>query len=88
MAGIVLTDGRVLVAGGTSSGGAELASAELYDPVTGFWVRAGSMVTPRRNHRATLMADGSVLIIGGSNGFGGNYLRSVELFKLREERQR
>jgi N-acetylneuraminic acid mutarotase len=88
MAGIVLPDGRVLVAGGTSHGGAEIASAELYDPTTGSWAPAGSMATPRRNHRATLLADGSVLIIGGSNRFGGNYLKSVELFILREEKHR
>ena len=41
-----LRDGRVLVAGGSGDGGA-LASAELYDPRTGVFVRTGSMTVPR-----------------------------------------
>lgn len=36
----LLADGRVLVAGGSSPA---LASAELYDPATGAWTRAGTM---------------------------------------------
>jgi hypothetical protein len=42
----VLTNGKVLVAGG-SNGGTVLNSAELYDPSTGIWTTTGSMNNAR-----------------------------------------
>src|SRR5258708_1786051 len=42
----LLTNGKVLVAGGVSNGRA-LASAELYDPSTGTWSKTGSMKRAR-----------------------------------------
>ena len=53
-------------------------SAELFDSGTGRWTRTGSLRTPRRNHTATLLPDGTVLVAGGSNGEG--WLRSAELY--------
>ncbi len=66
----------VLVTGG-STGGATLASSELYDPLTGSWSATGSMVTPRYFHTATLLPSGKVLVAGG---FRGAYLASAELY--------
>lgn len=78
----LLADGRVLVCGGTTEKGRELESAELFDPETEIWQAAAPMHVARRNHRAALLRDGKVLIIGGSNLYGGNYLRSCEMFSL------
>jgi hypothetical protein len=65
-AAVVLEDGRVLVAGGVGSTGAELASAELYDPATDTWTATGSMNVARAFAAATLLPDGEVLIAGGN----------------------
>jgi hypothetical protein len=52
----LLPDGRVLIAGGSSS-----FSAELYDPSTGIFTATGGMVSPV-NGTAVLLANGRVLI--------------------------
>ena len=46
-AAILLTDGRVLVTGGTSTRREFLDTAELYDPATNVWSAAGRMIGPR-----------------------------------------
>src|SRR5262249_25207226 len=63
----LLTDGKVLVVGGTNGNSSSnfLNSAELYDPVTGTWSTTGSLNTPRYLHTATLLANGKVLVVGG-----------------------
>ena len=60
----LLPNGKVLVVGGSTSGGF-LNSAELYDPTTGRWSAAGHLQTPRVSHTATLLLNGKVLVAGG-----------------------
>jgi galactose oxidase-like protein/Kelch motif protein len=78
----LLTDGRVLMAGGT--GGGLIATAELYDPRTGTFSGTGSLITPRYKHTAGLLPDGRVLLAGGSDerDWNGN-LNSAEIYDPR-----
>lgn len=73
-----LQDGRVLVAGGCSSGGA-IARAEVYDEQTGEWMRVGEMTEPRCSHIAVPLIDGRVLMMSGSSGRLG-HIASAEIF--------
>jgi hypothetical protein len=69
-----LTGGRVFILGTTSfdvhgNGMQALAfrnAAELYDLATAAWTPTGSMSQPRRDHTATLLLGGRVLIVGGT----------------------
>ena len=65
-----LLDGRVLVTGGHRGRHAAIviyASAEIYDPAQGVFEPAGRMILRRHKHDAVLLADGRVLITGGSD---------------------
>ncbi len=77
--GVVLADGRVLVAGGSTftpatatspASGGQSAAALLYDPATDAWRQTGPMVRARAGHSLTTFADGSVLAAGGTVGTG------------------
>jgi N-acetylneuraminic acid mutarotase len=56
-------NGKVLLAGGNIS--YLTAKAELFDPVTNSFTEIDSMITPRQQHTATLLNDGSVFVTGG-----------------------
>jgi len=58
----VLSDGRVMVAGGSG------ATAEVYDPQSNSWSLTGSMRQARLGTRAVLLLDGRVLVAGGAVG--------------------
>ena len=81
----LLSDGRVLMAGGGNS--VLLAGAELYDPKTETFTETGSLITPRYKHTAGLLPDGRVLVAGGSDqrDWSGN-LSSAEIYDPRTGR--
>ncbi|MDQ2949339.1 MAG: hypothetical protein M3Y27_25930 [Acidobacteriota bacterium] len=60
-----------MIAGGSITGGATLASAELYDPLMGTFSLTGDMLTAHCCHTATLLKNGQVLIAGGINASQG-----------------
>jgi hypothetical protein len=66
----LLSDGTVLIAGGVhvSIGAYPFppTRAELYQPDTGTFAETDDMIAPRFWHTATLLADGTVLIAGGT----------------------
>ena len=74
-----LLDGRVLVVGGQASDGADLTSAELYDPASGTWSATGSMANPLGVFPATLLRDGKVLVGDVTHG-AGNDRYGAELY--------
>lgn len=76
----LLTDGRVLIAGGRSQGsqGPALSSVELVNPLTGASQTAAPMSVARTDHAAVLLRDGSVLVISGFNA--GGLINSAERF--------
>ena len=64
----LLTDGRVLVAGGYNTTNGGLSSAEIYNPATGRWADAALMSAQRVSHTANRLPSGRVLVVGGSPG--------------------
>ena len=79
----LLSDGRVLVAGGLVDGTLTLSSAEIYDPASGTFSPTGSMPDARFLSSATLLADGRVLISGGQL-IKGNSITDVTFALLYE----
>jgi hypothetical protein len=55
--------------GGFDANNAILAAVELYDPTSGTFVGTGGLQTPRAYDTATLLKDGTtVLVTGGTAG--------------------
>lgn len=69
----LLSDGRVLVAGGRQRK-EWLSSSEIFDPQTGKSVTAGAMKEPRALQGSVRLADGRVLVYGGG-------AKDLELFE-------
>ena len=72
----LLANGQVLIAGGSPNLGDlsgadnpdDLSTAELFDPATGTFTATGAMSNRRTEHTATLLANGKVLVAGGTVG--------------------
>ena len=65
----LLSNGKVLVAGGFNTAGTPLATAEIYNPLSNSWTSGVAMTRARGGHTATLLTKGAnkgnVLICGG-----------------------
>ena len=80
---VLLASGKVLIVGGETcptSGCTTVATADLFDPATNTWSSAGSMATARKEHTATLLASGAVLVAGGYNATGAT-VSSAEIYE-------
>jgi N-acetylneuraminic acid mutarotase len=67
---VTLGDGRLLLVSASGTVG-ENAIAELYDPATGKWALLGPLSSTKYVQSATVLPDGSVLVVGSSaTGFG------------------
>ncbi len=76
-----IDDGTVLITGGLDAADTQLASAELYDYVTGAFTSTGPMLTARQQHRIVQLYTGKVLVTGGKLNVTDNYaLNSAELY--------
>ncbi len=77
----LLADGRVLITGGWTNGTAESAtsSAEVYDTHKEAFLLTGAMGAARYDHTATLLTDGSVLVVGGNTGAGAT--AAIDLYQ-------
>ncbi len=62
-----LANGTVLIAGGVDSTMTTLASAEIYDPITGLFTATGAMSAGRVAAEAARLRNGQVLMVGGQD---------------------
>lgn len=81
----LLADGRVLIVGGFKEGLSEtLSTAEIFDPQSGRFRRLSSgLEFARAEHKAELLPDGKVLIVGGTDGMAP--IASAEIFDPQTE---
>jgi len=80
---VLLSDGRVLIAGGWT-GPQTTASLELYDPKSRTSAEVGSLSRARADIAAVLLRDGRVALIGGHDGRGP--VADVDVFDPRTQR--
>ena len=69
----LLSDGRVLIAGG-------LADPAIYDPASNTWQPAGKLAVQRCESQAVLLQDGRVLLIGGYICQEETFINGVEVY--------
>ncbi len=79
----LLPGGQVLVVGGNGGNDEQVffpeAMVEVYAPAPGAWTSTDSLAQGRKSHTATLMPDGKVLVVGGSD-LDGKVFATVELY--------
>ena len=78
--GVLVTGGSYRFSGVDAPESIVLASSELYSPGSSRTQAAPSLTSPRVGHTATLLQDGRVLIVGGTDA-QGNFLATAEIYK-------
>jgi hypothetical protein len=63
----LLSDGRMLTAGGHADWGVGILNTDIYDPVTRLWTSMAPMNFPRWYPTLTTLPDGRVLAVSGSD---------------------
>jgi Galactose oxidase, central domain len=81
----LLGDGRVLIAGGAQGGsnifGTDpVATAEIFDPHTQSFSRVGDMPNAAASHTASVLLDGTVLVVGGYGNVCPGTQKGVAIF--------
>lgn len=68
----LLSNGKILVAGGSTDASVPSTTAtkyvEVYNPLTGFWSYTSDMFTARHNHQMVELGNGKAMVIGGNDG--------------------
>lgn len=77
----LLSDGRVLIAGGYDQNGVPVATTEIYDPKTKSVQIGPSLNSARARHAAVLLSTTDVAIFGGV-GVGGAPTGTVEIYRF------
>jgi N-acetylneuraminic acid mutarotase len=83
----ILDDGRVLVVGGLdpAAGSSGLTSAEIYDPASNSWSPTGNLATAMIAPVASLLQDGTVLVVGiGDTSSMGSQTSSIDFINAGE----
>jgi hypothetical protein len=83
----LLPNGKVLMIGGGSDGGATLpfygtgsATAEIYDAGAGLFTSTGCMAAARFGHTATLLKNGKILVAGGTDSYSSAPSSTAEIY--------
>lgn len=83
----LLSTGEVLVAGGFGPGGQTVNPegnpwpSQIYDPGSGQWRRGPAPREARASHTATLLDDGTVLVVGGTRSGPGDQVEPAEVYE-------
>ncbi len=79
----LLSNGKVLVTGGSPDGSSYLNSTEIYDPIGNTWTTEATISAARYWHQQVTFTDSSgnskVMIIGGATA-STNYSKSTEIY--------
>lgn len=73
--------GPVAPGGAAGAGGPQLVSVELFDPATRTWRPTGSLSSARSSAVATVLSDGTVLVMGGYGPIGADEASTLQPYE-------